>query len=118
MSQATLIIKANQIGFGLYTTTAFSKDDIVLELTGPIADKPSRESIHIGNNRHICDDLGMYVNHSFDPTTRVESTSLIALRYLEPLTEVTFNYNESELTMAAPFYVGDRLVGGSLSAKN
>jgi len=52
----------NVNGKGLFATKAYAKNELVYVLSGEIFDHPTRESIHIGNNKHIYDLHGMYIN--------------------------------------------------------
>lgn len=77
--------------------------NLVLELKGEIIDKPTRTSIHIGNNLHIEDNLGRWVNHHCFPNTSVEGRKLIATKTLTCGDAITFDYLASEKTIANPF---------------
>jgi hypothetical protein len=104
----------NISGKGLYTTIKYKKEDIIYTLTGNISDYPTRETIHIGNNKHIYDDYGIYINHSFTPNIYIDNTNIIALFDIENGEELVFNYNDNEINMAAPFYSNDNLVSGKI----
>ena len=41
---------------GLYSTKSYLKDEIVFTLAGKLYDYPTRETIYIGDNKHIYDD--------------------------------------------------------------
>ncbi len=99
-------------GKGLILKKSVKKGEIVFVLSGRIFNHPTRESIHIGNNKHIYDEYGIFINHSFEPTVRIESINVIALKDLHDGDEITFNYNETEINMANTFYVDDVLVSG------
>ncbi len=90
-------------GFGLYATRQFTKGEILHVLSGQILDHPTRESIHVGNNKHVIDPLGSWINHSFNPTIKIDSFKIIACRDIKVDEEITFNYNE--INMANPFIV-------------
>lgn len=100
------------MGKGLYATKPYLSGELIFILTGPITNNPSRESIHIGNNRHIYDENGIFMNHSFSPTTIIENVNVKALIDIKDGDELTFNYNESEIDMAEPFYTDGKLVCG------
>lgn len=100
-------------GKGLFATKKYSKDDIVYVLSGDIYDKPTRETIHIGNNKHIYDNYGIYINHSFNPNIYVNGYNLVALCNINIDDEITFNYNKTEALMANPFYYNGILVYGN-----
>ena len=87
----------------LYATQDYKLGDIIRVLRGELILKPTRESIHIGNNMHVIDEYGKYINHSFEPNTRIELNKVIALKDIKKYEEITFNYNESEINMAEPF---------------
>ena len=88
---------------GLYTKKAFKKNQTVFELQGDIEKQQSKYSIHIGKNQHVIDEYGTFMNHSFDPTTRIEGRSVIANKDLVPGDELSFDYNSSEINMSCPF---------------
>jgi hypothetical protein len=97
---------------GLFSTKEYKKGDILYVLRGDIYDKPTRETIHIGNNRHIYDKYGIYLNHSFNPNIYINECELIALCDIKINDELFFNYNDTEINMANPFYIDDILVCG------
>ena len=99
-------------GKGLFATKKYLKDEIIYVLSGKIYDEPSRETIHIGDNKHIYDDYGIYINHSFTPNIYVNNYELIALRDINIDEEIMFNYNDTEINMANPFYDKNILVCG------
>jgi hypothetical protein len=99
-------------GLGLHTKHSHKKGDIIFTLSGTINTFPTRESIYIGNGHHIYDNWGIYMNHSFTPTTSIDGTGVYAIDDIQPGTELSFNYNESELTMAEPFEVNGVIVCG------
>jgi len=92
-------------GLGLHSTSFHKKGDIIFTLTGSINTYPTRESIYIGNGEHIYDEWGIYMNHSFTPTTRIDGVNVYALDDIQSGAELSFNYNDNEITMAAPFDV-------------
>ncbi len=98
---------------GLFSTRFIKKDDIVYKLTGEILTYPTKYTIHIGKNRHILDDFGIYMNHSFEPSIKIEEDGIvIATKDIQIGDEICFDYNHSEMKMAVPFYVGENLVSG------
>jgi hypothetical protein len=97
---------------GLYATKKYIENEIIYTLTGKIYDYPTRETIHIGNNKHIYDEYGKFINHSFTPTVKINNINIIALRNININDEITFNYNENEINMAAQFYVDNILISG------
>lgn len=84
----------------------------VYNLIGKIYNKPTRETIHIGENQHIYDFRGIFMNHSFDPTTRIDERNVVAAKDIFDGDELTFNYNKTEINMACPFDVSGVNVSG------
>ena len=99
-------------GRGIFSTGCYKPGDIVHVLTGNIFTKPTRESIHIGNNKHIYDELGIFINHSFTPNVCIDSIEIKAISEIQVGDEITFNYNDSEINMATPFIVNGKTVSG------
>ena len=99
-------------GKGLILRKSVKKGEIVFILSGEIADHPTRESIHIGDNKHIYDENGIFINHSFEPTVRIDGYNVVALMDINDGDEISFNYNDSEINMANTFQMGDVLVCG------
>lgn len=73
----------------------------------------NRETIHIGNDKHIYDDYGIFIDHSFEPNIKIHHDEIFALHDINIDDELTFNYNENECTIANPFYVNGILVCGN-----
>ena len=97
---------------GLFSTKEYKRGDVLYVLCGEIYNKPTRETIHIGNNKHIYDKFGIYINHSFNPNTYVNGRELTALCDIKINDEIFFNYNDTEINMANPFYDNNILVCG------
>ena len=100
----------------LYATKCYAKDEVIFVLTGITFDHPTRESIHIGNNVHIYDEYGIFMNHSFNPTTKINKYEVVALVDIREGDELTFNYNETEVNMASPFIVDGVEVCGKITS--
>ena len=99
-------------GKGLILRKNVKKGEIVFTLSGKMLDHPTRESIHIGDNKHIYDENGIFINHSFEPTVHIDGYNVRALMDLTDGDEISFNYNDSEINMANTFQAGDVLVCG------
>ena len=99
-------------GEGLVATQFYEQNQVVRVLEGEIKDKPDKYSIEIGENKHITDEYGIYINHSFDPNTKIEDNKVIAIKNIKINDEITFNYNHSENKMENPFYSNNKLVCG------
>lgn len=98
---------------GLFATKKYAENEVVRVLSGNIYDKPTRETIHIGDNKHVHDEYGIYINHSFTPNIKIDGYKLVALQDIGIGDELFFNYNDTEVDMSNPFYVGDTLVSGN-----
>jgi hypothetical protein len=111
-------IKLNEkIGqLGLFTTKKYAQGEIIFILSGKEFDKPTRESIYIGeiNGKyiHVHDKYGQYINHSFEPSVIINGYNVIAIKDLDISEEITFDYNQNELQMASPFMVNGKIVNG------
>lgn len=102
-------------GYGVYATTFFPRDSIIHTLKGTELSNPSRESIRViidGKIKHIVDEYGKYMNHSFEPTCIINRDNVVALIDIYPDIELTFDYNENEVDMAAPFIYNGITVSG------
>ena len=98
---------------GLFATKKYTKGERVHTLIGKIYDKPTRETIRIGYGRHIYDNYGIFINHSFNPNIAILYDKIITLHNINIGDELVFNYNENECTMANPFYVNGIIVCGN-----
>lgn len=87
----------------LYSTKAYYENDVIHKLTGEILSEPTRTSIEIGENQHIEDEYGKYMNHSFTPTCKIENGCIVALKEIKEHTELNFDYNNNETKMSCPF---------------
>ena len=99
-------------GEGLFTNSFIKKYNIVRLLEGPIKDVPDKYSIEIGTNRHITDKLGIYMNHSFQPSVFINGVEVVALKDIDIGEEICFNYNKNETSMACPFETPNGIVNG------
>lgn len=100
-------------GDGLYTSVSVQANQKVFTLSGELFNIPTKYTIHVGNNWHIYDKHGIYMNHSFEPNTKICGFDVVALVDIQPDDELTFNYNDSEVNMADPFMVNSVMVNGT-----
>lgn len=98
---------------GLFSTKKYTKGERVHTLIGEIYDKPTRETIRIGYGRHIYDNYGIFINHSFNPNIYIYVNRIFALHDINIDDELVFNYNENEGTLLNPFYVNGIIVCGN-----
>ena len=94
---------SNDNGYAIRATQSYGVNDIVHELKGEYVDSPTRTSIEVGSGKHIEDKLGIYINHSFTPTCKIDNGCVVSLTNIKIDQEITFNYNDSETRMATPF---------------
>jgi hypothetical protein len=87
----------------LYADANFLKGSVVHTMCGELTLKPTKQSIHIGDGMHVTDKYGSYINHSFDPNTKIVGNKVVAIKDIFKNDEITFNYNESEIDMCEPF---------------
>ena len=100
-------IKHDNFYSRLVATTSYQSGEVVRILEGTIVKSPTRTSIEIDTNKHIEDEYGIYMNHSFTPTCIIHNGSVVACQAIQPGDELTFNYNESETSMSHPFIDAD-----------
>lgn len=88
---------------GLYATNDYAKGDLLFVLEGECMDEPDRYSIQIDEDTHILDEMGKFMNHSFEPNCSIKEYEVIALKDIKEGDELTFDYNTTERKMAFPF---------------
>jgi SET domain-containing protein len=99
-------------GQALFTLQEFKNGSEVFILKGKIKKRPTKYTIEIGNKQHIIDPCGIYMNHSFNPSTEIVGKYVIALRDIKVGDELNFNYNHSETNMHTPFQTNEGYVAG------
>lgn len=101
---------------GVFARKPFNSGDTVLCLDGPTLEFPTRTSIQVSQRKHIEDKIGAFINHSCNPTCRVEEYRIVAIKDIEADDQITFNYSENETIMASPFICAccNKLINGSL----
>lgn len=99
------ILQEGVHGKGVFATGTFKKGEKLFDMNGEIVTHPTRTSIQIGKNKHIEDDIGIYVNHHCHPTAKVnqKKRALISIKNIEIGDEITFDYNQNEDQLATPF---------------
>ena len=100
-------------GKGLFSLKYVPKGNIVFILSGHIKDTPCKHSIEIGKNKHILDKNGIFMNHSFYPSCKINDNNVVAVKNINIGDELCFNYNESETCMACPFEVDGLKISGN-----
>ena len=102
-------------GEGLFSSKKYLINNVIYTLTGAFKDKPDKYTIEIGENKHIIDELGIYMNHSFEPSVKIQGLYVISLKNIEIGDEICFNYNNTETSMACPFKTNEGIVSGKLN---
>lgn len=95
----------NQSGFfSVFAKTSLKKDQIIYSLPQePASLTPSRTSIRV-QNLHVEDNVGRYINHSCQPSCKIDGFNIVALKDLQPNDEITFDYTTNEKSpLANPF---------------
>jgi hypothetical protein len=88
---------------GLFSDKKYQVNENIHKLKGIIYQIPSRTTIEIDTDKHIDDEYGIYMNHSFSPNCVIKDGSIIAVCDINENEELTFNYNENETKIACPF---------------
>ena len=115
--------------YGVIATAPFAAGDVLFRVEGLTTDRPSRYSVQIDDRRHIevepdtpLDQLPArypwrFVNHSCNPSAVLVGSEFLALRAIAVGEAVTYNYNTTELDMAAPFpcHCGAEACSGHIS---
>ena len=88
---------------GVYASINFKKGESIFTLTGPISDEQTRTSIKVGENLHIEDKFGAFINHNCDPTVKIQGRKVIAVKNIKHNDEITFDYSLNEGELVYPF---------------
>tara|TARA_Y100000996_G_scaffold415515_1_gene410741 strand:- start:6759 stop:7121 length:363 start_codon:yes stop_codon:yes gene_type:complete len=96
-------IMNSDLGYGVFSERAYLEGDLIKRMQGKILKNPTRHSIEISKDKHILDEQGMYMNHSFNPNCIIVGLDIIALEPIRGGDELTFNYNQTETKISYPF---------------
>lgn len=100
---------------GVVALKPLAPGDVALPVTGVPVRRPTRTSIQVGEGEHldVPPDLApeeverehpwQFLNHACDANARLVGRSIVAVRAIAPGHEITFNYNATEIELAAPF---------------
>jgi hypothetical protein len=109
------IVRVNQ-EYSLVACKTIDAGDIIFEIRGEYAERPSKYSVQIDHNIHVDvvdtmtteDMLDRYywrfMNHHCEPTAYICDRQVIALRDISVWEEITFNYNTVEYDLSEPFF--------------
>ncbi len=100
--------------YGVFANRSFQVGEIVCDLSnGEIIPNPTRTSIQLKDGVHVEDSIGTYINHSCEPTCKIEGSWIVAIVDFPSNTEVTFDYSQNEDILASPFMC--RCCGGFIT---
>lgn len=104
-SSNPLVIRKGIEGRGVFATKKISKNTIIFKMHGDFVKAPTQTSVQIAEKLHIEDALAGLLNHSCNPTAKVDRQlqALISLRDIEEGEEITFDYRMNEEHLAVPF---------------
>lgn len=114
--------------FRLVAVRAIARGERLFRIEGIKTRRPSRYSVQIGEDLHI--DLGpghshgeileryfwRFMNHACEPNAWIRDREVVALHSIQPMEDVTFDYNSTEYDMAEPFacHCGSRICHGTI----
>lgn len=105
-------------------TRPFRAGEPILRLEGDLVDRPDRHSLQVEDDRHLVvpPATGVpwnpehypwrFLNHSCAPNAGIRGREVIALRDIQLLEQITFDYNTTEYDMAEPFVCRCGTCGG------
>lgn len=98
-------VKVGIHGVGVFTKVDIKKGSVLFKLRGCIITQPTRTSVQLGKNRHVENVLAGHLNHNCHPNAKVNRKMhyFVSTRDIKKGEEITFNYNDNEEKMAAPF---------------
>lgn len=94
---------------------AFKTGEVVDTLRGMIKKRATRYTLQVGWNQHLdvakdapldrimADHPWQFLNHSCEPSVRVQGRDLVAARPIKAFEELSFDYETTEWDMASPF---------------
>jgi hypothetical protein len=97
-------LKAEGNYSSVHISTYQEEGSIVYSLSATwVSESKTRTSIYIGEGRSVEDEVGMYMNHSCQPSCKIDGLNVVAIKNMEAEEEVTFDY-ASEGPLASPFF--------------
>ena len=113
-------------GRGLFAVRPVLARGVVLELEGELRREPDRYSIQVDTDLHLHprpEALAAgesaavpwwFLNHSCDPTVRIDGNRVVAIRDLDAGDPLVFDYDATEWSLASPFRCGCGSCGGRM----
>jgi len=83
------------IPFGVYSTNAYKKGDVLRSLRGEMNLHHSPGSIYIGNDMYVIDNYGRHFNNADSPNIIIKHNKVIALKDININEELTYNSKET-----------------------
>ena len=87
----------------LISLRKYKLGDVIFSLKGPILATPTASSIQIGNNMHIEDEYGAWMNHSCLGNVIVLDKNVVAIKHIPAGHELTYNYIKNETALVKPY---------------
>ena len=101
-------IKKTSDSWGIYAQQPIEEGKPVYILRPSLSlDEPTRTSIQIKEGLHVEDEVGRYINHSFQPTCKIDGLTVRALKDIMFGEEITFDYTLNESFISSPFVCKD-----------
>ena len=83
--------QCSAVPLGLLSNQPFVAGDIIHILSGELLLSPTTKSIHIGNNMHVLDTYGRFINHSCEPNAKINNNMVVAIKDIQMYEEITCN---------------------------
>ena len=94
--------------WGVYARHAIKEGESVYILRPFLSlNEPTRTSIQVREGLHVEDEVGRYINHSFQPTCKIDGLTVRALKDIMFGEEITFDYTLNESFISSPFVCKD-----------
>ena len=87
----------------LISLRKYKLGDVIFSLKGPILATPTASSIQIGNNMHVEDEYGAWMNHSCLGNVIVLGKNVVAIKHIPAGHELTYNYIKNETALVKPY---------------
>lgn len=114
MAHTKLTVNNGPAGKQVQTEVAIASGEQIMPFYGRLTGAATRYSLQVGIDRHLEPDedgnhTGQYIwrflNHHCDPNCKVDTDTLtlVAIRHIGAMEELSINYNATEGILAEPF---------------
>jgi hypothetical protein len=87
----------------LVASKVYHLGDVIRSLEGSTTTPfPNSASIQVGPAQHVEDEYGSWMNHSCLPNTTIFNRQILAIKTIQPGTELTYNYVKTEACLNEP----------------